>query len=212
MPLLNRRKTAVLLIVVGLVALGFGLWILFGMFWPAKTPTPGYNAEATPLPVTPRAPVPKTYAAPVIVQGNSTAGEGAHGTDVLEATNRASDVVGRMGSGSSQSGFLGYEDVLLDGTAKFQAVARKEQQDLRSLYPSAGATYGITTRVVSTDLVEGKNGADKIVIKVKTQKAVDAGDRSQTTGIAYWEYQVTLLRQADGKYLVDEITSQQVNQ
>ena len=211
MPLINRRNTAVILIIIGLVALGFGLWILFGMFWPAKTPTSDTNNVA-PLTATPRAPVPKTYAAPVIVQGNSTAGEDARGTDVLEATNRASDAVSRMGSGSSQSGFLGYEDAMIDGTDKFQIQMHKEQQALRNLYPSTGAAYGLTTRVVSTDLVEGKNGADKIVIKVKAQQAADSGDRSQTTDITYWEYQVTLLRQADGKYLVDEITSQQVNQ
>jgi len=212
MPLLDRRKTAVILIVIGLIALAFGLWILVSMFLPPQTQTANTPAAGTQLPVTPRVTAPKTLAAPVIVQGTSTADANAHGTDLLEAANLASDAVSRMGSGTSQDGFMGYDDVLSFGTDNFRTTVQAEQQSMRKLHPAIGATYGVTTRAVSTKVLDGKNGAVKIVIQVKTQRAEDAGDRSRVTNITYWENVVTLLRQANGKYLVDEIASKQVNQ
>lgn len=208
MNLFERRNIAIVLIILGLIALGFGLWLLIGMFWPQGTstgpnlPAAGNNLTITPGNKTP----PRTISAPVLVQGTSTPeSPPIQSSDMREAINFASDAVARMGSGSSQTGFLGYNDVLLMGTTRFQNYVRQEQKDMQTAHPATGPAYGVTTRVVSSKLVEGTDGADKAVVKIQAQTSIDAGDRGNPVSVNYYEYTVTLLRQTSGNYLIDEI-------
>jgi len=210
MNLFQRRNIAILLIILGLIALGFGLWLLISMFLPQNQNGSNMNlpGAGTDLSVTPgNRQAPRTISAPVVVQGTSTPETApVKSSDVRDAINLATDVVARMGSGSSQSGFLGYDDVMLSGTARFQDFAKQQRQALQTAHPATGATYGVTTRVVSNKVVSGDEGSDAIMILVQAQRTEDAGDRGLPTSVSYYEYTVTLLRQTDGKYLVDEIT------
>ncbi|MFA6447679.1 MAG: hypothetical protein WCW31_05540 [Patescibacteria group bacterium] len=206
MQLFNRRVSAVLLIVLGLALLGFGIWIIASMFFskaPVQQPANQTNVY--------QKPAPKIYAAPVTLTGTSTSPSNAKSSDAQEAVNKASTVVSRFGSGTSADGFLGYSDVMIDGTDNFKTQMLAEQKSMQQAHPVTGPLYGITTRIVSSDVVQGKNGEDKFVVKVSAQKAVDSGDRSKPTLVSYMQYMVMLAKQ-NGTLLVDSISEQVINQ
>ncbi len=210
MNLFQRRNIAIALIIIGLIALGFGLWLLIGMFFPNVTgnepnlPQAGNNLTITPG----NKPEPRTIAAPVLVQGTSTPdSKPIQSSDMREAVNQASDAVARMGSGSSQTGFLGYEDVMLVSTERFSQFAKSEQSRIRTEHPATGPAYGVTTRVVSSKLVEGSEGSAKAVVELQAQRTEDAGDRGKPTAVNYYKYTVTLVRQTSGAYFIDEVVA-----
>lgn len=196
---------ALVLIILGLLLLGFGVWVLVGMFWPKGTTAPG-NREPQAIQRDIK-PAPRTIALSTNVQGTSTAEQSGQiaVSPLSEAKRRAESVVSRMGSGTSQDGFLGYEDVMLDGTANFQTYLRAEQAKLKSLHPASGPLYGVTTRVVASNVDQGQEGDEKVVIKVQAQVVEDAGDRSKSTKVSYEDVLVTFQKQAGGQYLVDQI-------
>jgi len=209
MNILTRRRIAIILIMIGLLALGIGLYIIVSLFLPQKTTTePNLPKPGTDMTVTakPKA-EPKVIALPDVVINTSSQAAIKSSSDVRDAINRASSVVSRMGSGSNQDGFLGYQDAILDATDAFKTYLLKLQSDMKAAHPANGSVYGVTTRVVSADVISGEQGADKIVLKVQTQKAEDMGDRAEPTSITYEEVTVTLLRQSDGSYLVDRVES-----
>ena len=204
--ILNRRRLALFLIGFGILLLAFGIWILAGMLWPKKPADTTGNREpqAVQRDIKPQ---PQTIALVPKVQGTSTAEQvGAQKVSALqEAKRTAESVVSRMGSGTSQDGFLGYDDAMQNGTASFQEYLKAEQGSLRAQHPSAGALYGITTRVIASSITEGSEGDAKVVVKVQAQKVEDAGDRSKPTNISYEEVNVTFQKQLNGQYLVNDI-------
>lgn len=205
MPILNRRRLALFLILLGLLLLGFGAWILIGMLWP-KTPGAPGNREPQAIQRDTK-PQPRTIALPPSVQGTSTALQAGDlkVSTLQEGRRRAESVVSRMGSGTSQDGFLGYEDAMQDGTPDFQNYLSRELAALKSLHPSTGTLYGITTRVISSKILSGKQGDDEIMVLVQTQKVEDSGDRAKPTNVVYEDATVTLLKQSNGTYLVSRI-------
>ena len=206
MEIFNRRRIAIALLILGLLLLAFGLWILIGLLWP-KQPTQQAGQPQLQIVQQQQVRQPKTLAMPTNVQGTSTAVQvqQANVPALQEAVRRAESVVSRMGSGTSQDGFLGYDDVMMDGTSRFRNYARSEQNRMRAEHPATGQLYGLTTRVVASKVTEGKEGDNKLVIMIQAQKAEDAGDRAKPTSVSYEEAKVTLLKQADGTYLVDVV-------
>lgn len=196
---------AFVLIILGLLLLGLGVWILIGMFWPKGTTTPG-NREPQAVQRDLKS-APRTIALSTTIQGTSTAEQANQQivSPFQEAKRRAESVVSRMGSGTSQDGFLGFEDVMQDGTTNFQGYLRTEQARLKALHPASGPLYGITTRVVASSVDQGQEGDEKVVIKVQAQVVEDAGDRSKSTKVSYEDVLVTFQKQAGGQYLVDQI-------
>lgn len=198
---------AIILIILGLLLLGFGIWTLVGIFWPKPSPTAEQQRQLQAVQRETTKPASKILAMPTTVQGTSTAEQvsGQKAPPVQEAIRRAESVLSRSGSGTNQDGFLGFNDAMQDGTLRFQNYLKSEQQRLMAQYPAAGQIYGMTTRIVSSSLAQGKEGDDKIVVKIQAQKVEDAGDRSKPTKVSYEEATVTLLKQAGGNYLVDEM-------
>lgn len=156
---------------------------------------------------------PQTYALPTTVQGTSTAPQ------VLEQRSfseqdvllKAEAVVSRMGSGTSQDGFLGYMDVMIDGTPSFRSHLEDQRRQTMERYPATGPLFGITTITASKDLIEGKIGNDKLVVKVLSVRYEDAGDRTKPIVTYNQESLVTLLKQADGSYLVSNVTTEKMD-
>lgn len=209
----NQRKIfALILVIIGILAFLFGAWLLYGLLFGKSDSGLNLPGAGTDLNVNSReVPEPQTYSAPVVVEGDSNFDAAARGTDITEAVNLASDTVARIGSGTSQNGFLGYSDALAAGTAKFQAYLESEQLRMKQLHPMQGDLYGVTTRSVSSKVLEGENGAEMIVVLIQTQKAEDAGDRSKPTNVTYEKHEVTLIRQATGEYLIDFIKTESVD-
>jgi hypothetical protein len=214
MEFFNRRRIAIFLLVLGILLLIYGLWILFGLLWPKK-PTAQQPTGPGQVQIVQRAQphVPTTLALPTTVQGTSTALDiqNAKVPALSESIRRAESVVSRMGSGTSQDGFLGYDDVMMDGTYKFRDFLAKEKSKMRELHPATGPTYGVTTRTVSSSVIDGSATSSRIMVRVQAQKAEDAGDRAKPTSITYFEATVTFLKQANNSFLVDEMTFAPVN-
>ena len=208
MPILNRRRMAIVLIVLGLLLLGFGIWTLVGIFWPKQSTTEEQQRQLQAVQRENAKPAPKTLEMPTTVQGTSTAEQvnAQKAPPLQDAIRRAESVLSRSGSGTNQDGFLGFNDAMQDGTSRFQNFLKSEQQRLIAQHPATGQIYGMTTRIVSSSLVQGKEGDDKVVIKVQAQKVEDAGDRSKPTNVSYIEAAITLLKQSGGGYLVDEMS------
>ncbi len=200
----QRKILAIILILIGLLALGFGLWLLYGMIFGDAENQLDLPQAGNQLNVTSReVPEPQTYKAPIVVQGDSTFDETARGQDVVEATNRAVFVVGLIGSNTSQSGFLGYSDAMAYSTTRFQEYLRTQQQEMREYHPMDGDLYGITTKVLSSQVLSGENGSQTIVIELQAQVAEDAGDRSRPTKVYYKKFEATMQKQADGRFFMD---------
>jgi hypothetical protein len=200
----QRKIFAIILILIGILALGFGLWLLYGMIFGGPKdelvlPQAGNNLNVTSRDI----PEPQTYEAPVLAQGDSTFDETARGQDVVEATNRAVFVIGLIGSGTSQNGFLGYSDAMSYATTRFQSYLQTQQREMREYHPMNGDLYGITTKVLSSKVLSGENGSQTIVIELQAQVAEDAGDRSRPTKVYYKKFEATMQKQADGRFFVD---------
>ena len=212
MKLTTRRNIAILLILIGLIALGFGLWILWKSFFSNPSGDLNLPGKGDLVTTSKDKPEPKTIELPTNnVVGTSTLTAVDRSSDITESINRARDVVARMGSGMSQDGFKGFDDALVYGTQRFQEYLLQEKRQMQINHPAGGPAYGMTTRVVSADLVRGVNGGDEIVVKVQTQVSVDTGDRGKPMSVYYEEKMVTLKRQPAGDYLVDFIQTGSVD-
>ncbi|MBU2566491.1 hypothetical protein KKG46_02930 [Patescibacteria group bacterium] len=211
MKLTTRRNIAILLILIGLVALGFGLWILWQSFFSKPSGDLNLPGKGDLVTTSKDKPEPKIIELPTTIEGTSTLTATDQASDITEAINKARDVIGRMGSGMSQDGFKGYEDALLYGTQRFKTYVLQEQQRMRIEHPAEGPAYGMTTRIVSADLVRGQNGGDEIVVKIQSQVTIDAGDRGKPMSVYYEEKNVTLTRQVNGEYLVDYMETKSLN-
>ena len=202
----NRKIFALILIIIGILAFLFGAWLLYGLLFGKPKSDLNLPGAGNDLNVNSRQVVePQTYEAPVLVEGDSSFTDTSRGSDLTEAVNLASDTVARIGSGTSQNGFLGYSDAMTSGTPKFQAYLQTEQLKMKQIHPASGDLYGVTTRSVSSKVIEGENGSTSIKVLIQTQKAEDAGNRAEPTNVFYEKNEVTLVRQATGEYLIDFI-------
>ena len=210
MQLINRRNTAIGLIILGLLALIAGVWILVSLFIPSKpsatsnTNLPGVGKN---LPVATKS-APKVIALAPKGHGTSTVPLTATISDKDQVLNLSSDIVSRMGSGNNQEGFMGYEDAKLQATSKLADFFSSERQKMISQYPVTGAVYGVIDRVVAAKIVSGNEGDSNFTVEVKVQRIENAGDISKPTKISYPVYNVKLVKQSNGSFLADEITAQ----
>lgn len=212
MQLLTRRRMALFLIILGLVFLIIGAYFLIKLLWPEARPSSVVD-QPRDVQIVDRPVEPQTYALQTTVQGTSTAPQ------VLEQRSfseqdvllKAEAVVSRMGSGTSQDGFLGYLDVMIDGTPSFRAYIDRERARMMEQYPSSGQLLGLTTITASKSLSEGKIGDNQLVVKVLSVRYEDAGDRTKPIVTYNQESLVSLQKQADGSYLVDEVVTKKID-
>lgn len=124
--------------------------------------------------------------------------------------NRARLVVERIGSGSSESGFLGYGDTLSELTSAGTVALLAQQRQLQQRYPSTGPRVGFSTRAAASRLTEGKIGDAKIVVTVEAIQQQDDGNPSQPKRASAKRVIITFVKQSNGGYLIDGVTWEDV--
>lgn len=189
---MQRRTQLFLLIIAALAVLIFGLWVLLQPFLPERAPQPpSLPGQVAPGGAAPGAGVKTKIETPPAVQ-----------PDIKELSDRAAIFAERVGSGSSQDGFRGYDDVMLEATPAFRETLNARRQELVRAHPAAGALYGLVTRVVSVDNKQAVSGADIIPFIMQIQEAEDLGDPAKPTRVSYSELSLLFEKQTDGSYLV----------
>lgn len=194
---MEKRTKLAIVILVGLLLLLLGLYIFLSPILEerrALQPPPLPSSVTPVITPTPKPPTPApqpTPAAPVTPETN--------GLKILE--NRARNVVERIGSGTSENGFLGYQDALLDATSAGQAALKAEQSRMQAAHPANGPLYTISTRAITSNATKGAFGDATIVFTVDAIQTVNGGTASQTTLTK--RITVTFAKQSDGSYLVD---------
>lgn len=195
---MSRRIKLILLIVATAALLGLGLWLLLTpLIGPPEQP-PELPPAVTPSGEVPEIREPVQPPLPTVTQ------------EVRQLENLAVSVVTRIGSGSSADGFRGYEDVLLSATPAMQDALRRERAAMQAAHPADGPAYGVTSRVVAVDRRFARPGEDRVTFVLQVQRSEDAGNPSAPTSVTYHEATVTMAKQPDGGYLVDEIVWQNI--
>ncbi|MBU1908194.1 hypothetical protein KKF59_03670 [Patescibacteria group bacterium] len=193
---MEKRNKLIILIFFAAIILATGLYILLKPFFPSTTEQPPELPEQV-LPVQTPVTLPPTRE-----ENNVT----ALPQDLKELQDLASAFVARIGSGSSGSGFQGYDDVLINATPKFQAQLLDEQAAMQKAHPAAGPMFGITTRVISNKASSVVSGAASVTFVVSVQQAEDAGNPGAPTAVKYKEATIVFQKQSDGTYLINDVT------
>lgn len=205
---MSKRTKLALLILIALLLLLVGLYLIL---WPLLKPAAPATGEEYSIPSQVQTAQPKP------TNGQATSGEpvtGLPSTPTREPSideilrgleNRARAAVERVGSGSSQTGFLGYTDAKLDSTSSFSAKLMQEQDAMVAAHPASGPIYGISTRAASSHIADGKPGDDSLVATVQAVQTIDAGNPRQPTSTGGKQIIVTFAKQSDGSYLIDDM-------
>lgn len=194
---MEKRNKLIILIFFAAIILAIGLYILLKPFFPPTTTEQPPELPEQVVPVTRPVTLPPTREEISVT---------ALPQDLKELQDIASAFVARIGSGSSGSGFKGYEDVLINATPKLQAQLLDEQAAMQKAHPAAGPPFGITTRVISNKASSAVLGAASATFVVSMQQAEDAGNPGAPTAVKYKEATVVFQKQADGTYLIDGLT------
>ncbi len=201
----KRTKLAIVLL-IGLILLAIGLYFFFSPYLENRQAA---QPPALPASTTPTFPKPANKPVVVPATPSGTPTPVADLSDVAKLRmleNKARTVVERVGSGSNNTGFLGYEDVALDFTSAGQAVLKAEQAKLVAEHPARAASFGISTRVVSSHIRDAKWGDASILATVQAIQSEDAGNARIPTKSLGKKIEVTFLKQADGLYLIESLT------
>jgi hypothetical protein len=197
---MSRRTKILLLILVSFLLLLLGLYLLFQPFLPNSIG--GGRAPAAPTPTAPYIPP----SLPVIPTTGTSAGVTTPIPDDLRVLqNQSRIVIERIGSGTSENGFLGYQDVLTQFTANGRTALLAEQRAMQEAHPATGKIYGISTHAAAARLSSGSSGSNEVVIIVEAVQGIDAGDPAHPTSTIAKRADLTFVRQSNGSYLVDRI-------
>ncbi len=206
---MSKRSKLALVILIALLLLLLGLYLLFSPFLQMRNAGTGEEfsvPNASDLPAAGSGQTGRPTASGQATEGGSaTATAPRQPTEAEQLRSleyRARVAVERVGSGSSQSGFLGYSDLLVDSTEAFKPELKRLQQEMQAAHPLSGAVYGVSTRAVSSQIKDQKFGDDTLKAEVQAVQTYDAGNPRQPTGTAAKRIYVTFAKQADGNYLI----------
>jgi len=181
------RRTKILIL---LAIIAIALLILFLLFWrPAKqeTPTPA------PTPVTEQ-PEPIDTTPPEPTREERAEAERASVSSIRTLSETFAE---RYGSYSTEANFANLTDVLVLMTPSFAA----ETQAFIDTAEQPTEYYGVTTRVVSTNVVEQDELAGTATVEVSTQRE-EAIDSAQNISVKYQTLTLELVYLNDS-WLVD---------
>jgi len=199
---MQKRTKLLILIIVGLLLLLLGLWIFLSPILKERAAQqPSAPTQGTPYMAQPGQKNP-TPGAP---QATGTSTAPAPVDAMMELQNKAKSLAERIGSGSSQTGFLGYQDAMLDMTANGKTALQKAQTALQQAHPAQEDLYTITTRAVSSTVTKGKIGDAQITISIETVQTENAGLAGVTPKPSAKRVDVTFVKQTDGSYVADAI-------
>ncbi len=206
---MSKRTKLFLIIFFGLLLLLVGVWIFLQPILNQRSaaPQPPSLQNSTPY-------VPPSNASNVSRTSTSTLKAPSQPPPInvlVQLQNRAKSLTEQIGSGSSQDGFLGYQDAELNMTSKGQQAIRAEQKVLQQAHPLSGSLYTLSTRAVSSVIISGSAGDLKIIVAVETIQTENAGIAGITPSSSAKRVTVTFLKQSGGGYLADRITQQNVD-
>lgn len=204
---MERRTKLAIVILVALVLLGLGFYLLLSPYFAQKQADQQQEQQATSLPTTGTQNRPPSAANGQIQQQPVTSTAPVVLPNPMRTLERrAKAMVERIGSGTSADGFLGYQDALIDATAAEQEKLREERALLIQAHPMTGPRYGLSTRAVASNITQGNNGDAVIVATVDALQSVDAGNPRMPVQQQAKQILVTFVKQADGSYLIDNLT------
>jgi len=201
---MEKRTKIALLVLVGLLLFALGVWLFIQPILEQRAAQqPPSLTAGSPLIVGSGQPTPAPAQTP---SSTSTQKVPLPVNAMNQLQNRAKSLVERLGSGSSQTGFLGYQDAEPDMTAAGRASILREQGTLQMAHPPKGSVYTLTTRAVSSVVKEGAIGDAKIFISVETIQTENAGLAGVQARPSAKRADIVFLKQGDGGYLAEQVT------
>lgn len=202
---MSKRTLAILLILVGLIAIAGVLYWAFII--PAKkaNPAPIVIPETAPVTEVSPAPaptVPPPTPTPSPVPRTVTTDE----QEQLVLRQQAMVFASRQGSYSNSDGFAAINDVYLSVNPAVRAFYQGEIQRLIKEYPLATGTWTQTTRSLSSRIaselpLQGKTDA---TVVVQAQQVIETSTKAAV--ISYREIRITFRREA-GAWIVSRVES-----
>lgn len=197
---MQKRTKLALIIIAGLLLLLLGVYLLLSPYLAQrKASAPPAPTSNIPYVAGPKVAVPASTSTPVVAPLSSA------DLQLRVIEDRAKATVERIGSGSSESGFLGTQDVIADMTPNGAAEIIAAQQLLQKAHPASGPAFGISTRAVSSKAESGKIGDATIIVSVDAIQYEDAGTPSKPTKTQAKRIKATFQRQSSGGYLIDHL-------
>ena len=201
---MQKRTKLAILILVAFVLIAIGVWI-FSTPLRKQTPQPAVPTNSLPSTTPSGTKQPSQTTVPGTSAPVATPPPTPAQNSELILQNTAKSSVERIGSGTSQDGFLGYQDVLTGVTASERTELLAEQKTMQRSHPQAGPVYGISTRSVSSNVLTGAFGDSTLTILVEAIQSTDAGDPTKPTLTKGKQITVTFVKQDNGLYLIDKI-------
>ncbi len=202
---MSKRTLAILLILVGLIAIAGVLYWAFII--PAKqaNPAPVVMPEANPVTEVSPAPaptLPPPTPTPSPVPRTVTTDE----QEQLLLRQQAMVFASRQGSYSNSDGFVALNDVALSVNAAVRAFYQGEIQRLNKDYPLAKGTWTQTTRSLSSRIASELplQGKTEATVVVQAQQVVETSTKAAV--ISYREIRITFRREA-GAWIVSRVES-----
>ena len=198
---MQRRTKLALIVLVGILLLFLGLYLLL-------SPYLAERAAQQPPPVGNKTPLITGNGAPYQPQGGTAAtgtGQNVPLNTQLALEISARNVVERVGSGSSETGFLGYLDAMGSLTPGGQATLQADRAVMRQTHPPTAALYQMLTRGVASHATKGKLGDEKIEVTVEAIQDITTGLGAAPSSTGK-KILVTFVKQSDGVYLVDSMS------
>lgn len=202
---MSKRTLAILLILVGLIAIAGVLYWAFII--PAKqaNPAPVVMPEANPVTEVSPAPaptLPPPTPTPSPVPRTVTTDE----QEQLLLRQQAMVFASRQGSYSNSDGFVALNDVALSVNAAVRAFYQGEIQRLNKDYPLAKGTWTQTARALSSRIASELplQGKTEAIVVVQAQQVVETSTKAAT--ISYREIRLTFRREA-GAWIVSRVES-----
>ncbi len=200
---MDKRIKLAFVILCGLLLVGIGLYFIASPILEERRATSPLNLPGEIRPSVARTSQPggavgKTAPAPAKLEPASPE---TVARELLQYHARA--LVERIGSGSNRDGFRGYRDAMLDATKDGRVVLQREQAELQKKHPATGSAFGISTRAVSSQIVEGEFGNARLVMLVQAIQREDAGEPSAPIRAQAKEVRMTYVKQSDETYLIE---------
>ena len=202
---MDKRTRLLIVILLGLILLGIGLWIFLSPILKQNAAQPpALPAQPSQQPAQPAPTNTAPKQAPVVAPTPNAKPTPQSG--ILALQNKVSQLAERMGSGTNENGFLGYSDALIDATANGRTQLLAAQKAMQAQHPASGPAYGITARAVTSNVDSGKYGDAQVVISMDVFVSEDAGNPGKPTAQSGHKVTMTMAKQADGSYLMDSFT------
>ena len=202
---MDRRTRLLLVIVLGLILLGIGIWIFLQPI--LQSAAPAAQPPALPTNITPT----EQPFTPPVHQSTTTAPTATAPTPqsgLLALENQAASDAASMGTGTSENGFQGYADLYTSATANGKAALQAAAQAMQTAHPPTGPLYGITTVAPTPRILSGNYGDASLTVTMDVLESVDNGNPANASKPTQHLVTITFVKQADGSYLLDSFTWQ----